>query len=76
MPVFDNLISTSSAYVVHANPETIRTTAAQALFAQSVVKWMETKVAKHKFLRGGKLDSSTHAHVSRLTLFKALVLLR
>ncbi|KAJ7832066.1 AMP binding protein [Mycena olivaceomarginata] len=41
------------AYVVHANPETIKTTAAQALFAQSVVKWMETKVAKHKFLRGG-----------------------
>ncbi|KAJ7735764.1 AMP binding protein [Mycena metata] len=41
------------AYVVHAHPEKIQTAAAKALFAQSVVKWMETQVAKHKFLRGG-----------------------
>ncbi|KAF7360140.1 4-coumarate--CoA ligase-like 7 [Mycena venus] len=41
------------AYVVHAHPEEIKTSAAKALFAESVVKWMETKVAKHKFLRGG-----------------------
>ncbi|KAJ7108782.1 AMP binding protein [Mycena epipterygia] len=41
------------AYVVHAHPEKVATPEAKALFAQSVVKWMETKVAKHKFLRGG-----------------------
>ncbi|KAJ7449083.1 AMP binding protein [Mycena galericulata] len=41
------------AYVVHAHPEKVQSAAAKAQFAQSVVKWMETKVAKHKFLRGG-----------------------
>ncbi|KAJ7185871.1 AMP binding protein [Mycena filopes] len=41
------------AYVVHAHPAKVQTAAAKAAFAQSVVKWMETKVAKHKFLRGG-----------------------
>lgn len=46
--------SVPSAYVVHAYPEKIQTAAAEALFAQSVVKWMETQVAKHKFLRGGR----------------------
>lgn len=43
----------SSAYVVHAHPEKVKTPEAKALFAKSVVQWMETKVAKHKFLRGG-----------------------
>ncbi|KAJ7196467.1 AMP binding protein [Mycena pura] len=42
------------AYVVHSNPDKIRTAAAKAAFADSVVKWMETKVARHKFLRAGK----------------------
>ncbi|KAJ7735767.1 AMP binding protein [Mycena metata] len=41
------------AYVVHANPEKVKTAQDKATFADSVVKWMETKVAKHKFLRGG-----------------------
>ncbi|KAJ7199315.1 AMP binding protein [Mycena haematopus] len=41
------------AYVVHAHPEKVRTGAAKALFAESVVEWMKTKVARHKFLRGG-----------------------
>ncbi|KAJ7665919.1 AMP binding protein [Mycena polygramma] len=41
------------AYVAHAHPEKISTAEAKAAFAASVVKWMETKVAKHKFLRGG-----------------------
>ncbi|KAJ6576829.1 AMP binding protein [Mycena sp. CBHHK59/15] len=41
------------AYVVHANPAQIKTAKAKLEFALSVVKWMETKVAKHKFLRGG-----------------------
>ncbi|KAJ7918390.1 AMP binding protein [Mycena leptocephala] len=41
------------AYVVHANAEKVKTAQEQAKFAASVVKWMETKVAKHKFLRGG-----------------------
>jgi len=41
------------AYVVHANPATLKTAKAKVEFANSVVKWMETKVARHKRLRGG-----------------------
>ncbi|KAJ7665914.1 AMP binding protein [Mycena polygramma] len=41
------------AYIVHAHPEKVETTQAKAAFAQGVVKWMESRVAKHKFLRGG-----------------------
>ncbi|KAJ6609078.1 AMP binding protein [Mycena sp. CBHHK59/15] len=41
------------AYVVHAHPEKVKSSDAKAAFAQSIVKWMEAKVAKHKFLRGG-----------------------
>ncbi|KAJ7099936.1 AMP binding protein [Mycena belliarum] len=41
------------AYVVHAHPERVGTEEAKALFAMSVAKWMETRVARHKFLRGG-----------------------
>ncbi|KAJ6582989.1 AMP binding protein [Mycena vulgaris] len=41
------------AYVVHAHPEKAKTAEAKALFAANVAKWIETKVAKHKFLRGG-----------------------
>ncbi|KAJ7350441.1 AMP binding protein [Mycena albidolilacea] len=41
------------AYVVHAHPEKVRSAEAKAAFARSVGKWMEGKVARHKFLRGG-----------------------
>ncbi|KAJ7496973.1 AMP binding protein [Mycena latifolia] len=41
------------AYIVHANPDKIKTTQARLEFADSVVKWMTTKVARHKYLRGG-----------------------
>ncbi|KAF7351179.1 4-coumarate--CoA ligase-like 7 [Mycena sanguinolenta] len=41
------------AYVVHAHPEKVKSAAAKAEFARSVAKWMESKVARHKFLRGG-----------------------
>ncbi|KAF8162515.1 AMP binding protein [Mycena galopus ATCC 62051] len=41
------------AYVVHANPGKVKAAPAKAAFADSVARWMETKVAKHKFLRGG-----------------------
>ncbi|KAJ7782751.1 AMP binding protein [Mycena metata] len=41
------------AYVVHAHPEKVKTAKAKLEFANSVIKWMETKVARHKFLRGG-----------------------
>ncbi|KAJ7647638.1 AMP binding protein [Roridomyces roridus] len=41
------------AYIVHAHPEKITTARAKAEFANGVVKWMETKVARHKYLRGG-----------------------
>ncbi|KAJ7188623.1 AMP binding protein [Mycena filopes] len=41
------------AYIVHANPEKIKTAQAKLEFGTSVVKWMATKVARHKLLRGG-----------------------
>ncbi|KAJ7039081.1 AMP binding protein [Mycena alexandri] len=41
------------AYIVHAHPEKIKTAKAKLEFGNSVIKWMETKVARHKFLRGG-----------------------
>jgi len=41
------------AYVVHAHPEKVKSAKAKAEFAKSVAKWMESKVARHKFLRGG-----------------------
>jgi len=41
------------AYVVHANPEKVKTTQEKAAFGQSVAKWIETRVARHKYLRGG-----------------------
>ncbi|KAJ7149791.1 AMP binding protein [Mycena crocata] len=41
------------AYVAHAHPDTVKTAAAKAAFGKSVAKWIETKVARHKFLRGG-----------------------
>ncbi|KAF7341954.1 AMP binding protein [Mycena sanguinolenta] len=40
-------------YVVHARPLEIQTSAQKTEFLQGVEKWMELKVAKHKFLRGG-----------------------
>ncbi|KAF7351414.1 AMP binding protein [Mycena sanguinolenta] len=41
------------AYVVHARPQEIQGLAQITAFAESVAKWMETKVTRHKFLRGG-----------------------
>jgi 4-coumarate--CoA ligase len=42
------------AYVVHANPAKIRTNGSKIAFEQSIQKWVEGRVARHKFLRGGK----------------------
>ncbi|KAJ6609065.1 AMP binding protein [Mycena sp. CBHHK59/15] len=41
------------AYVVHARPGELKSVQDKAAFARSVAKWIESKVAKHKFLRGG-----------------------
>ncbi|KDR75730.1 hypothetical protein GALMADRAFT_248391 [Galerina marginata CBS 339.88] len=41
------------AYVVHANPEAVKTEAQKVTFANDVKKWIQGKVARHKFLRGG-----------------------
>ncbi|KAF5360126.1 hypothetical protein D9757_011744 [Collybiopsis confluens] len=41
------------AYVTHAKPAKISSRKSRAAFEKSVVKWMESKVAKHKYLRGG-----------------------
>ncbi|KAK7057531.1 4-coumarate--CoA ligase-like 7 [Favolaschia claudopus] len=41
------------AYVVHAHLEKVKSAQAKAEFARSVVKWIESKVARHKYLRGG-----------------------
>ncbi|KAF9447183.1 AMP binding protein [Macrolepiota fuliginosa MF-IS2] len=41
------------AYVVHARPDEVKTEAQKFAFAQGVKKWIQTQVARHKFLRGG-----------------------
>jgi len=41
------------AYVVHALPDRIKTEADRVAFSDNVEKWVQTKVARHKFLRGG-----------------------
>ncbi|KAF8231353.1 AMP binding protein [Tricholoma matsutake] len=41
------------AYVVHANRERVMTAAAKAAFQRDVKKWIQERVARHKFLRGG-----------------------
>ncbi|KAJ7697590.1 AMP binding protein [Mycena rosella] len=41
------------AYIVHAYPERVRTDAQKMAFARIIQKWMETKVSRIKFLRGG-----------------------
>lgn len=41
------------AYVVHARPEEVKTEAQKTAFSEDVKKWIQTKVARHKFLRGG-----------------------
>ncbi|KAL0581335.1 hypothetical protein V5O48_000711 [Marasmius crinis-equi] len=41
------------AYVVAANPGKVAAKEDKAAFAMGVAKWMESKVAKHKYLRGG-----------------------
>ncbi|KAJ7432184.1 AMP binding protein, partial [Mycena galericulata] len=41
------------AYIVHARPKELHTEEDRASFATGVAKWMESKVARHKLLRGG-----------------------
>ncbi|KAG7448155.1 AMP binding protein [Guyanagaster necrorhizus] len=41
------------AYVVPTHPEKLRTDTQKVEFGAQIAKWMESKVAKHKYLRGG-----------------------
>lgn len=41
------------AYIVHARPEELKNEAQKIAFAQGVKRWIQGKVARHKFLRGG-----------------------
>ncbi|KAK0460922.1 AMP binding protein [Desarmillaria tabescens] len=41
------------AYVVHAKPHRISTDIEKHTFSRDVSSWIQTKVARHKFLRGG-----------------------
>ncbi|KAK0472310.1 AMP binding protein [Armillaria luteobubalina] len=41
------------AYVVHAKPQKISTDIEKHAFTRDVSSWIQTKVARHKFLRGG-----------------------
>ncbi|KAK0463817.1 AMP binding protein [Desarmillaria tabescens] len=43
------------AYVVPTHPEELRTDAQKVELGAKIAKWMESKVAKHKYLRGGVL---------------------
>ncbi|KAJ8696219.1 hypothetical protein PTI98_006105 [Pleurotus ostreatus] len=67
------------AYVVPASPEKVTTPDQKRAFGSDVANWIKTKVAQHKFLRGGKpfvlanttLDAanpSTHHGVKVLSL--------
>jgi hypothetical protein len=41
------------AYIVAANPAALKDDNARKMFAKSVQTWIRTRVAKHKYLRGG-----------------------
>ncbi|KJA18782.1 hypothetical protein HYPSUDRAFT_144499 [Hypholoma sublateritium FD-334 SS-4] len=41
------------AYVAHANPASLRSQSDKIAFAESVRSWVQSKVARHKYLRGG-----------------------
>lgn len=43
------------AYVVHVLPESVKTEPDKAKFSENVKEWIQAKVARHKFLRGGEL---------------------
>lgn len=45
------------AYVVHARPNELKNEVQKAAFALDVKKWIQGKVARHKFLRGGASSS-------------------
>lgn len=45
------------AYVVPARPDGVKTEADKVTFGENVKNWIQTKVARHKFLRGGELLS-------------------
>lgn len=49
------LNSYARAYVVPTHPEKVKTDAQKAEFGAQIAEWMKSKVAKHKFLRGGTL---------------------
>ncbi|PFH52098.1 hypothetical protein AMATHDRAFT_74397 [Amanita thiersii Skay4041] len=41
------------AYVVHAHPDKVQSEVKRAEFCRHVQEWMQEKVARHKYLRGG-----------------------
>lgn len=52
---------------MHANPDNVKTKEERGAFGHSVRKWTESKVAHHKYLRGGEFVSS---FTSRLSLIR------
>jgi acyl-coenzyme A synthetase/AMP-(fatty) acid ligase len=43
------------AYIVHAQPDSVKTNAEKLVFADYIQRWIQSKVTRHKFLRGGKM---------------------
>lgn len=41
------------AYITHARPESLQSQAQKDAFSRSVQAWIQSKVARHKYLRGG-----------------------
>jgi acyl-CoA synthetase (AMP-forming)/AMP-acid ligase II len=41
------------AYIVHAQPDSVKTNAEKLVFADYIQRWIQSKVTRHKFLRGG-----------------------
>ena len=50
--ILKNLLNVR-AYVVPANPSSVKTDAEKLAFSKSIAQWIQGNVARHKFLRGG-----------------------
>jgi len=54
---------------VHAHADRVKTNHQKDVFARSVRKWIEGRVAKHKFLRGGMSFSSKDQNLGPNRMF-------
>lgn len=60
------------AYVVHARPDAIRDELSRGTFCREIENWIQSQVARHKYLRGGAYRSS---FLSVFKLFSGVVVI-